>query len=362
MKVIFFNSCRNWGGGEKWHYEMAQGILKRGFNVSAMAYPKSKLFIEFSSLKLAVNKVKISSTSFLNPIIFFKIYKLIKKQNANCIILNLPADVKVAGIAAKLAGVKTIIYRRGSAIPISNSFSNRFLFKRIITNVLVNSNETAKTVLANNKHLFPSSNIKKIYNGISIEYFEMLNYKPVYIKENNEIVIGNLARLSKQKGQFYFINIAKRLKEEGVRFKILIGGDGELEKELKRKVNEAKLNNEILFLGFIDNSKDFMSSIDIFVFPSIWEGFGFSLVEAKLMKKPIVAFNISSNPEVVRNNIDGFLVEPFNEEELHNSIICLAKDKDKRVRMGEEGYKDVLLRFNKEKTIDRLINYLYDLK
>jgi len=64
--------------------------------------------------------------------------------------MSLSADMKLAGMAAKLAGVKRIIYRRGSAIPVKGSTISRFLIRKVFDEVLANSNETKRTILVNN--------------------------------------------------------------------------------------------------------------------------------------------------------------------------------------------------------------------
>jgi glycosyltransferase involved in cell wall biosynthesis len=358
LKIVFFNICKKWGGGEKWHHEMAVGLMEAGVQVMAYAYPNKELYTRMTKSGISTGTFKISSLSFLNPVLIARLYYSFKKHSPDGIILNMSADVKSAGIAAKLAGIKSIIYRRGSAIPIRNSMFNRFLFKRVITNVLVNSEETKRTILANNSTLFPESKIKIIYNGVDINTFNALTYNPIYTRQSDEIVLGNLARLSKQKGQHYLIRIAHELKKRNVNFKMLIGGDGELKENLEAQVVELGLEKEVQFLGFISNVKSFLSSIDIFVFPSIWEGFGFSIVEAKLMRKPVVAFNISSNPEVIQDNIDGMLIEPFQEDSMVEAILTLVNSPEKRMQFGNSGYKDVEDNFSSKEAVTNLLQYL----
>lgn len=356
MKVVFFNSCKNWGGGEKWHHEVAVALQKNEFNVILFSNKGSLLFKKAQQDHVPVLPVKVSARSFLNPFRLWRLVNQFRKLNPDAVILNLSADVKFAGIAAWLAGVKTIIYRRGSAIPIKNTFLNRFLFRKIITHVIANSVETANTIVVNNQNLFDFNKIKVIYNGIDIDA-----YGEIYSGDNSEPVIGNLARLSKQKGQDYLINLANGLKNKGYRFKLLIGGSGELEGELKEKVQKLNLETHVKFVGFVDNIPGFFNSIDLFVFPSIWEGFGFSIIEAKLMQKPVVAFNVSSNPEVIRDHVDGFLVPAFNEDELLSKVELLISDAEKRKNMGQNGRNDVVSRFSKDKMIATVKAYLYEI-
>lgn len=340
---------------------MAMGLCKQNIKVYAFANPNSLLFKKLNSNNIETFPISISTFSLLNPIKLLKLYFSFKKINAQAIILNLPVDIKVAGSISKLARINNIIYRRGSAIPIKNKLSNRFLFKHIVTNILTNSHETANTVLKNNATLFPKSKIKVIYNGINTLQFVNKAYNPIEQKNNQQIVIGNLARLSYQKGQEDFIPLAKNLIEKNINFKIIIGGIGELESKLKKLIQTNGLSDYIELKGFIDNPKDFLSCIDIFAFPSRWEGFGFSLIEAKLMKKPIVAYETSSNPEIVRNNIDGYLAEPFNISDFNHKILQLINNPKQRQEMGENGFNDTLIRFDISTTTEDLTNYLKNL-
>ena len=94
-----------------------------------------------------------------------------------------------------------------------------------------------------------------------------------------------------------------------------------------------------------------MYSIDIYALPSFWEGFGYVLVEAMLYKKPVVAFNLSSNPEIIDNHKTGFLVKQNNLDEFFEKIKLLAESKELRNRMGMEGEKRVKELF----IIDRVV-------
>lgn len=358
MKVVFFNSCKKWGGGEKWHSEMALGLKEKGHQVLAFATKNSPLYEQLTRSAIETIPITISNISLLNPLKYIKLSLQLKKLNPDAILLNMSIDIKIAGVAAKHAGIKNIIYRRGSAIPIRNTCLNRLLFKKNITHIIANSQETAKTILQHNTNLFPKSKIKIIYNGIDTQAYLNQDSKPIYAKQQNEIVLGNLARLSHQKGQEYLVNLAYKLKSEKISFKLLIGGSGESESKLKKLVHQKNLDDCIIFMGFIENPKDFLSSIDIFIFPSIWEGFGYSIIEAKLLKKPVVAFNTSSNPEVICDSIDGFLVDAFNEDLLFSKTLELINNSTLRVNMGEAGYADVVKRFKKSKALTELSSFL----
>ncbi len=356
--ICFFNSTKAWGGGEKWHYDISAGLYRKGCSTLVITNRKSVLFSRIILTGQKVYNIKISNLSFLNPFKILMLRKLFIKENIDIIILNLSADLKVAGIAARLAGIPRIIYRRGSAIPVKNRWLNRIIFKNIITDIIANSEETKRTVLQNNPGLFPPEKIKVIYNGIDTGKYDMNTEKKLYKKNDSEIILGNMGRLVRQKGQKYLIDIASELKTRNIRFKILIGGSGPLRQELVSYAEKRKVSDKIIFLGFIDNVVEFMNSIDIFLLTSLWEGFGYVIAEAMICKKPVIAFNCSSNPELVEENKTGFLVEPGHIRGFIEKLEILINDKNLRAELGRQGYLKARKQFTVENTTRELENFL----
>src|SRR5690606_34927610 len=121
-----------WGGGEKWHSDAILYLQDKKYSVFFCGQKRSAI-VKKLTYKVPIFTIHISNLSFLNPYKYLNLIRLFKKYRTHTVILCLPIDVKVAGVAAKLAGVQNIIYRRGSAIPVKNSWYNRFLFSKIIT-------------------------------------------------------------------------------------------------------------------------------------------------------------------------------------------------------------------------------------
>jgi len=354
MKICFFNSNKAWGGGEQWHSETAIFMASQNVEVVVVAAKNSKLATKISQTpNIKLFQHTISKLSFLNPIKINRLKNLFQKMQPDIVVLNLPADAKAAGMAAKLANIKHIVYRRGSAIAIKNSFINRFLFSKIITNILCNSYSTAQTILFNNKNLFPAEKIKVIYNGTNIS---SLNSQ---LNKSETFVIGNAGRLEKQKAQHYLIDLAVLLKEKNIDFKILIAGEGRLKEELQNYTQEKNVSKNIEFLGFVNNLSEFFQQINVFVLTSLWEGFGYVLAEAAANKIPSIAFNLSSNPELIEDNKTGFLIPPFQVAAMAEKITMLAKNKLLCKQLGENAFERASQLFNKELNNKTLFNYFY---
>ncbi|NNL09806.1 MAG: glycosyltransferase [Croceitalea sp.] len=352
--VCFFNTAKAWGGGEKWHFEVSKHMHEKGEEVMVFAHLQSVLFQKLKEAKIPCEGIRVTNLSFLNPIKHLQLKKRFKKGQYQCVVMNLSRDVKVAGPSAKKAGINRIIYRRGSAIPIKNNFLNRYLFKNIVTEVLANSEATKRTINENNRHLFPSEKISVIYNGIDVTK----SAKASSIKKSQTPVIVNLGRLEYQKNQKFLVELAKLLVQRGLDFKMIIGGEGRLKDDLQTQIHQLGLEKKVLLKGFIEHPLDFIHQADIFVLPSFWEGFGYVLAEAALCKKPIVAFNVSSNPEVVLDKKTGYLVPNGNTAMFADKISELLSNKDKRAQMGKAGHEFVKQNFDKVKQLQKIESFL----
>ena len=235
---------------------------------------------------------------------------------------------------------------------------NRYYFGKVVTAVLANSEATKRTVLEKNPKLFPQEKIRVIYNGIPIpEHGMELDSLP---KEEAPFIVLNLGRLEEQKNQQFLVTLGTELKNRGLQFKLLIGGEGRLRPALEEAIRGAELTEEIRLCGFIEDAYAFIKQADVFVLPSLWEGFGYVLAEAAICKKPIVAFQLSSNPELVIHGETGFLVPPNDVTAFANALEQLYRNPEAAKKMGEAGRRHTMAHFDKEKQLLKIEAYLLD--
>jgi glycosyltransferase involved in cell wall biosynthesis len=351
--VCFFNTNRAWGGGEKWHFTTAQEFERRGFKSLLVTNVHSELSKKASAAKLNYFSFYVHNLSFLNPFKILTMVSFFKSQRVDTVIMNLPSDLKLAGIAARLAGVKRIIYRRGMPHPLRDTALNRFLFRRILTHVVVNSEEIGRSLAAPNEAWFPKEKLLLVYNGVESSK-DPASPAKLYERRGDEVILGNAGRLTEQKGQKYLLEMAEKLKEDGVKFKLLIAGDGELRQELKRAITELDLEDEVTILGHVDDMPAFMNSIDIFVFPSLFEGSANTLIEALHFGKPSVAFNVSSNPEIIQHGQNGYLARAFEVDDLTDCVEALINSPERRKEFGRQGVETVKQKFDAARNLDKL--------
>jgi glycosyltransferase involved in cell wall biosynthesis len=350
----FFNSVKAWGGGEKWHLEVATYLHNKGQKVLLIAAPNSPLAEKAKTKGINVQTIKLSNVSFLNPFILLRIARLLNGFKIESLIMNSPRDLKCAGLASKLINSPKIIFRRGSDIPIQDSALNRFLYQRVVDKVLVNSEATKRSLNKNNSQMVPVQKIELVPNGIDTNQFLEGQVSKVYEKQKDEFVLCTLGRLVPQKNHNFLIDVAVALKKRELKFKLIIGGSGKLETALRDTAKQKGILSEVVFAGFIEKPKDLYLSGDVFLLSSLWEGFGYVLAEAGLCELPTVAFNVSSNAQIIQEGKTGFLIEEGAVDLFAEAIIRLAKNDDLKNKMGKRAKRFVADNFEAKNIFEKV--------
>lgn len=200
--------------------------------------------------------------------------------------------------------------------------------------------------------LLPASRIRTIYYGFpsggrSGRVFRKGRVplgKKFHLR-NTDRIIGAVGRLTEQKGFSFLIRAMKSVSLKFPCAKLFIFGRGEQEQELRSLVRKLGLEKHVFFAGFRPDVERVMPFFEIFVMPSLWEGFGMVLLEAMNAGKPVVASSVSAIPEIVEDRKTGLLVPPADEAALAKAVIALLERKGPAGRMGREGQKRVRTRF-----------------
>lgn len=356
QNICFFNTTSFWGGGEKWHFEAAAQLSKTNNKTFFICEGNGELAKKLEGLNVLQHHVVASNLSFLNPVKINKLIQFYKENKIDSVIFNNPQDLKLGGRAAKRADVKNIVYRRGIAVEVKKSRLTEHLFSDVVTHFIFNSNATKELLEKNYKPIIARKKTAIIYNAIKFPSPDVCHTEPFEPKK--DIVIGNAGRLVAQKAQHHLIDIAKKLNEKQVDFKIQIAGEGPLYDDLKKEISDRNLADKIELLGFVEDVSAFMNDIDIFVSTAIWEGFGFVLAEAMVAKKPVLAFDVSSNPELVKDGENGYLIPPNDIDLFASKIEELISSKTLRKKMGAKAYHFAKANFEAGQQFQKLLGFV----
>jgi glycosyltransferase involved in cell wall biosynthesis len=150
-----------------------------------------------------------------------------------------------------------------------------------------------------------------------------------------KLVVGHVGALDNaQKGQEYIIAVARELERShpDVHFVLVGGGDD----EAALKAAAAGLSN-VTFTGFVDNVGDYLAAFDIFILPSNREGIGSILLDAMEQGLPVVASRVGGVPDIVREGVNGILIDAANPAQLRDAILALRADPERRRAYGARG-------------------------
>ena len=145
-----------------------------------------------------------------------------------------------------------------------------------------------------------------------------------------------MSRISKSKGIYDLIYTVAKYRNEYTNCKFIICGKGPAYEDVQLLIRANNLEDIFLFEGWITGDKklSIINNSHIFVLPSYFEGMPNSIIEAMSASLPIISTNVGAIPELVQNEINGFIVTPGNIDELHTSIIKLIKNRELRIKMG----------------------------
>lgn len=345
--LCFFNTNKKWGGGEKWSLTVATEMSRRGHNIIMIAYRGSELLRRSRQAGLNTVGLKMRTTSFINPLLLLRIKRIYKANNVKVVFLNLSIDLKTGGKVARSAGVPKIIYRRGLARPIRKNRRNRFLLTKVVTDIIATSEDTRNGILKNFPHVLDPSKIRLIYNGVELPEIRMPGF-------NGKMVVGSAGRISAEKGFIALIELGSLLDDLSIPFEINLAGEGDQLRHIKDEVVKAGLEPKFRFLGFIKDMDEFYRSIDVLVLTSEKEGFANVLLESMSYGKPVIAFDIGSPSELIRDGNNGFIVEENNVRAMAEKISELYNDHELLVRMGENARDRIKKDFSLEHHLEKI--------
>lgn len=152
------------------------------------------------------------------------------------------------------------------------------------------------------------------------------NIEEIKKRFRGKFVVGNIGELDNtHKGQFYLIEAAKKISLNYPDIHFLFLGKGKDSENYKEQA--SKLTN-ITFEGYVNNVGDYISSFDLFVFPSLNEGLGSILFDVMKQDVPIIASNVGGIPDIIENNKSGILLPTKNADAIYEAIEKLYKNKE----------------------------------
>lgn len=403
MKVCYVLISIGWGGAEQVTYELIKNLINNGVSVTLLI--NQEIVDYFSSIQ-GINIVNIgnlyNTSELLKKIIFpTKITTTHKKQSSSTIavILNelfrpilflriknylnaLLDDQEVKIIHSHLKNADILVYllktdlkcfstihglhilsflNEKKRLSFFNKLNKRLLEKSLarMDHIIFVSDFLCKSFENKIKFdIYQKSSV--IHNGVDISHLKKLTgNKTLYDKEFNGFKMLFPGGAKHSKGGDILIVALGKIKNKIRDFRLFVALDVPEDHFIKQMVEKKGLNENIIFLGFLEKKKyiNILNSVDILVMPSRREGFSIAQLEAMALGKPIIAGKTGGTPELIKNYRNGILVLP-EPEDLSHAILELYENKNLRDTLSKNNLSDIE-KFDWKKIIKEYI-HLYE--
>ena len=195
----------------------------------------------------------------------------------------------------------------------------------------------------------PSDSVRTIHNGVPDELTAVAR------EQRRTPLVGTIGRLEPQKGVDVLIRALADVEDAT----LLVVGDGSEREKLEELARAVGVSERVEWKGWSDTPRSYLGMLDVFVLPSRNEGFPLALLEALLAGTAVVATDVGSVAEAIRNGETGLLVPPEDHVALAGALRRLIEDQALGLRMGERGRQVVLDRFTAEH-MAKAFESLYD--
>lgn len=360
MTIIHISTAKSWRGGEQQIAYLLQELQNKGMNQWVIC-PKNSRLAAFC-IQHQIPHTLFKKNGGFDPILAFKVTKLCR-QFAKPII---HAHDSHAHTSAVLAGTiwmnkAPIVLHRRVSFKISNNPLSRFKYTyHQIKRILCVSQSVKQTI---DSQINRPGITKVIYSAIDLKKFENIPNQN-FLRQQYDIepkcqIIGNISALTKEKDLYTFIDTAEILLKKHTDLYFFIIGDGEEKRHLQEYIKNKKLDKRVILTGFLPNPYHFLPELDLFLFTSMYEGLGTSILDAMASKVAVVATHTGGIPEIVKHYETGLCVEPQNAEKLAESVNELFTHKALKERLIQNAWmmlQDFSIAVMCEKTIEEYTN------
>ena len=358
IKVLHLVEGLETGGRENVIASIARGINREKYDLEvwAVAYG-GKVADDLRRDGIEVRVLNV--TTYRNPFNIFKLASLIKKSSADIVHTHGYYASTLGRIAAKVSGAKVIINHVHSTY---FEYKKRHIFMEKMlgsfTDRVICCSNAVEEFVRGYEGIKPSKTIV-IYNGVDENKFVSGIDVPEKKKELNikagDSSVGIVASLVPNKGHKYLFLAADEILSRFPGVKFLVVGDGSYRGDLEEEAKRLRIDPEVIFTGTREDVPQVLAVMDIFVLPTCYrEGLGLAVIEAMAAGKPVVASNIGGISEAVEEGVNGILVPPNDAKALANAVISLFEDKEKLVRMGNEGQRICREKFSAGEMVSKI--------
>ena len=367
-RVLFANHTSELAGAERLLVDALDTL--REVVVPTVACPKGELFEELSARGLDVAEIPDTSVSFRpHPLHTSRGLAQLARAGNRLRRLSRKIDAQLIDAHTERAGLAAVLARRLGAPPVVAHAHARFpdgLLGSATARALAWG---SSAVIANSAHTATQFDgvardhaVAVVHNPIDCDHYDPASSDRDQARaalglEPSDEVLAVVGYLAPVKCQDDAVRILAAVRQDHPRARLVLAGstrftaasardDSEAYvRKLKHLVSELGLDREVLFTGEVDDVREVLAAADVLLVPSRQEGFGRVALEGLAMAIPVAATSVGGTPEIVRDGIDGLILDPGDPARWAEAVTTLLSDSARRAEMGASGRQRAMCEF-----------------
>lgn len=311
-----------------------------------------KNIIEFEKLGFKLNRIP---SKIKHPIKNFLLtYKFLKTNKIDIVHCHMTLMNIIPLLAAKLLNIKIRICHSHNSDVRKKNFAVKWLESLIKLICIKSSTHLVACGVDAGKYMFGSRKFYILNNALDLDLYKYNLYfrnkiRNKYNIHSDDILIGHIGRFTEQKNHELLIEIFEKIVNNSPKkkYKLILLGDGELRNEIEQLVLKKKLNEYVIFIGIVSNTNEFYSAFDLFLLPSLWEGFPVVSIESQISGlKCAYSKNIDINCKILEttclidnNDINKWVEFVLQSNNIYNRNCNEKLFNDKNLNIKSEVYK-----------------------
>ena len=349
--ILHIDTERSWRGGEAQVFSLCRGLAGKNIRQFAVANPGAPLSSRLREIGIETFEMPLRGEFDLRAA--FRLSRIARERSIDLIHAHDAHAHAISWLATMRRPSIPVVVTRRVDFPVGGNLFSAMKYRSPRIQFIAISGGVKDVLL---KGGVTGERVEIVFSGIDparfIDAGDGSAFKRKYGVKQGEIVIGNIAALTDHKGQVYLVDAAPRVIERFPNARFFIVGEGELRPMLQERIDRLGLGGKMILTGFLRDVGDALAAMDLFVLSSHLEGLCTSLLDAMIMRVPVVATRTGGVPDVVKDGTNGYLAEPRNPEQLADCIIRLLEDRDARSRFVENAYNRVMEHFTTDKMVE----------
>ncbi len=363
MRILLLTTHLEVGGIPVYVVTLARALKQRG-HLPVAASSGGWFEAQLAREGIPHHWIRCGTSNELHPRLWLEVFPsllaLLRREKIQVIHANTRVTQVLGSALSALTGVPMVTPCHG--------FHDRKIGRRLFPcwgkKVIAVSNPTLDQLVRRYRMASPGQ-VVLVHNGIEVGHFlqPVDPKKVVWFRQTVGLkgrpVVGTIARLSSVKGQEFLLRSVPGLLKEFSDLAVLLVGEGPEREALVRLSYALKIQDHVVITPSVEDTRIPLAAMDLFVYPSLQEGFGLAIVEAMASGVPVVATSAGGPKDIIENGVSGLLVPPGDTEALGAAIRSLLADPIRCERIKQAARERAKAHFNMERVV-REVEQVYE--